>query len=81
MATRTAFAPLVRVTGEPPPFLVVTEGKELRRALAPLIADPRALDKLQQRTLAWWGAAKRYYAAAFEAAACPTPTDSQQSAR
>ena len=70
-ATRAAFSPLGNVTGEPPPFVAVTYEHELPDALAPLLSSPEMLDALQARSLAWWRASKRHYAAAFEQVVCP----------
>ena len=70
-ATRAAFAPLADVSGAPPPFVVVPHVSELPSALGQIFADADALDALQSRVLEWWAKAKRHYAAAFEAAACP----------
>lgn len=67
----TALAPLRAVTGEAPPFVVVSHEAELPAALEALARSPEKLDELQRRALKWWARAKAHYAHAFQARICP----------
>eukprot|EP00310_Coccolithus_braarudii_P023348 CAMPEP_0183334630 /NCGR_PEP_ID=MMETSP0164_2-20130417/3182_1 /TAXON_ID=221442 /ORGANISM="Coccolithus pelagicus ssp braarudi, Strain PLY182g" /LENGTH=803 /DNA_ID=CAMNT_0025503811 /DNA_START=92 /DNA_END=2503 /DNA_ORIENTATION=- len=76
-ATRSAFAPLTYVTGEPPPWLTVSHARELANVLAPFMGDASAVDVLQRRNLRWWAAAKAHFAGAFRDAACPAASSDE----